>query len=74
MELTPLEGKFFFKVKMNYYNSIVYFYGLDRCDGFWKNNGLCMVYPKEYLNTESEAKLWRILDEAAQTYNEQLNQ
>lgn len=74
LEITPLNGKFFFKAKMNYYNSIVYFYGLDRCDGFWNNNGLCLVYPKEYLNTENEAKLQRVLDEVAQTYNEQLNQ
>lgn len=49
----------------------MYFYGLDRCDGFWENNGLCMVYPKRYVGTENEKKLMRVLDEVAESYREE---
>ena len=70
IELTPLSGKFYFKAKREYYGNIVYFYGLDRCDGFWQNNGLCMVYPKSYVGTENEVKLMRVLDEVAESYSE----
>ena len=70
MELTPLSGKFYFKAKIEYYGYIMYFYGLDRCDGVWENNGLCMVYPKTYVGTEIEKKLMQILDEAAESYSE----
>ncbi len=70
IELTPLEGTFYFKAKKEYYGNMMYFYGLDRLDGFWENNALCMVYPMEYVGTESEAKLMRVLDEAAASYCE----
>lgn len=70
IELTPLNGKFYFKAKMEYYSDMMYFYGIDRCDGFWENNGLCLVYPKEYAGTENEAKLMRVLDEVAESYTE----
>lgn len=72
LEITPLSGRFYFKAKMEYYEYIMYFYGMDRCDGFWKNNGLCMVYPKAYSGTENEKKLMDILDEAADSYNEEI--
>ncbi len=72
LELTPLSGKFYFKAKMEYYGDMMYFYGLDRCDGYWENNGLCMVYPKSYVGTESETKLMRVLDEVAESYKEEL--
>ena len=71
MELTALSGTFYFKAKVDYYGYIMYFYGLDRCDGAWENSGLCMVYPKEYLGTENEKKLMQILDEAAESYHEE---
>ena len=70
IEITPLSGKFYFKAKREYCGNIMYFYGLDRCDGFWKNNGLCMVYPKTYAGTENEVKLMRVLDEVAESYSE----
>lgn len=70
-ELTPLSGKFYFKAKKEYYNNMMYFYGLDRCDGFWKNNGLCVVYPKSYVGTENEVKLMKVLDEVAASYTEE---
>lgn len=70
MDLIPLSGKFYFKAKMNYFNYIMYFYGIDRCDGAWKNNGLCMVYPKTYVGTETERKLMSVLDEVANSYCE----
>lgn len=72
LEITPLSGKFYFKAKMEYYGYIMYFYGLDRCGGFYENNGLCMVYPKAYLGTENEKKLMKILDEAADSYDEEI--
>lgn len=71
MEITPLSGKFYFKAKVDYYGYIMYFYGMDRCDGYWENNGLCMVYPKTYAGTESELKLMQVLDEAAESYREE---
>ncbi|MCM1543119.1 MAG: hypothetical protein NC121_17925 [Blautia sp.] len=71
MDLTALSGKFYFKAKTEYYGDVMYFYGLDRCDGLWENNGLCMVYPKEYLGTKNEKKLMQILDEAAESYREE---
>ena len=55
---------------MEYFEDMVYFYGVDRCDGYWENNGLCMVYQKEYVGTENERTLMRILDEAAESYCE----
>ncbi|MFR6099340.1 MAG: hypothetical protein ACLUIS_04475 [Longibaculum sp.] len=71
IELTKLTGKFYFKAKIEYYQDMMYFYGFDRCNGFWENNGLCLVYPKAYVNTENELKLIGILDEVARSYNEQ---
>lgn len=71
MELTPLSGEFYFKAKMEYYGDIMYFYGLDRCNGLWENNGLCMVYQKTYMGTEHERKLMQVLDEAAGSYQEE---
>lgn len=70
IEITPLSGKFYFKAKKEYYGDIMYFYGFDRCDGFYENNGLCMVYPKAYVGTENEVKLMGVLDEVAESYNE----
>lgn len=71
IELTALSGKFYFKAKMEYFGYIMYFYGLDRCNGFWENNGLCMVYPKRYVGTENEKKLMWVLDETAESYREE---
>lgn len=71
VEITELSGPFYFKARMEYYEYLMYFYALDRCDGYWENNGLCMVYPKEYAGTENEMKLMRVLDEAADSYHEE---
>lgn len=71
IEMTALSEKFYFKARMEYYDCMMYFYGLDRCDGYWENNGLCIVYPKIYAGTENEKKLMRILDEAAESYREE---
>ncbi len=73
LDITPLKGKFYFKAKMNYYQHMMYFYGLDRCDGFWENNGLCIVYPKSYAGTENEIRLMQVLDKAAESYQEKKN-
>ena len=71
IELTVLSGKFYFKAKMEYFGCMMYFYGMDRCDGFWENCGLCMVYPKAYVGTENERKLMSVLAEAAESYREE---
>ena len=71
MEITPLSGNFYFKAKMDYYGDIMYFYGMDCCGDFGENNGLCLVYQKEYAGTENEQKLMRVLDEAAESYREE---
>lgn len=70
LELTPLTGRFYFKARMEYYQDMMYFYGMDRCEGFWENTGLCMVYPRAYVGTENERRLMRVLDEAAESYQE----
>lgn len=71
IEITTLSGKFYFRAKMQYYEHMMYFYAMDRCDGFWENNGLCIVYPKVYAGTENEMKLMKVLDEAANSYREE---
>lgn len=70
-EVTVLSGKFYFKAKKEYYGDMMYFYGLDRCDGYWENQGLCIVYPKAYVGTENERKMMKVLDEAADSYREE---
>ena len=70
-ELTPLNGKFYFKAKMESYGMMLYFYGLDRCEGFWVNNGLCVAYSTQDVGTEYEAKLMQVLDEVAASYQEE---
>jgi hypothetical protein len=65
-----LNGKFFFKAKKEYYGDMMYFYGFDRCDGFWENNGLCLVYPKSYVGTSDEEELIKMFDELVESYVE----
>lgn len=74
IELTPLNGNFYFKAKMEYDDDIMYFYALDRCDGFWENNGIGIIYPQEFLNTGIEQQLLKVLDETAESYKEVLIQ
>lgn len=71
-EVTPLSGKFLFRAKMEYYGDLMYFYGFKRFDDEYQPCGLCLVYPKEFDGTETERELMRILDEAADTYKEEL--
>lgn len=73
IDLTPLSGRFLFKAKMEYHGNMLYFYGLDRCEGFWENNGLCLVYQKQYVGTEYETTLMRLLDDVAASYKEEKN-
>ena len=70
IELTPLEGKFYFKAKKAYCDDMMYFYGLDRCNGYWENQGLCLVYPKSYVGTAAEEQLIKMFDELAESYTE----
>lgn len=83
LELTPLSGtlagfhdaaervKFYFRAKIEYYGSLMYFYGMDLCGGTLENQGLCMVYPKVLAGTEAERRLMSVLDEAAETCTEE---
>ena len=70
IDLVPLTGKFYFKAKKVYGENMAYFYGIDRCDGFWENNGICIVYPKSYVGTEDERKAMQVLDVVANSYIE----
>lgn len=70
MDLTPLTGRFYFKAKKEYHGDMVYFYGLDRFDGFWQNNALGVVYPRAYVGTSDEIKVMKMLDEVADSYTE----
>ena len=75
LEFTELKNKFYFKAKIRYYQKyLCYFYGFDREGGACKNYGLCMVYPQSFLGTENEAKLMKVLDDAAATYKEELTE
>lgn len=71
-EVIPLSGMFMFKAKMEYYGDVMYFYGYKRCGDPYQCSGLCLVYPKEYIDTENERLLMRTLDEAAESYTEEL--
>ncbi|MCI9121244.1 MAG: hypothetical protein HFG00_06955 [Oscillibacter sp.] len=71
LELTPLSGTFYFRAKMEYYGERMYFYGMDRCGGVLENEGLCLVYPKAIAGTEAEQKLLGVLDEAAESWQEE---
>lgn len=71
LECTALTGTFYFKARVPYYDNLMYFYGLDCCEGFFENQGLCLVYPKELAGTEAEQKLTAVLDEAAESYREE---
>lgn len=70
IDLVPLTGKFYFKAKKAYGQDMAYFYGIDRCDGFWLNNGICIVYPKSYVGTQDEVKAMQVLDAVANSYVE----
>ena len=70
IELTPLNGRFYFKARKEYHGDMIYFYGLDRYDGFWQNNALGVVYPKCYVGTVDETKVMKMLDEVAESYTE----
>lgn len=66
-----IKGKFMFRAKLPYYDDqLVYMYCFDMADGVWENTALCVIYPKEYENTNDENKLMAILDEAAESYRE----
>lgn len=71
LEFTALTGTFYFKARVPYYDNLMYFYGLDCCEGFFENQGLCLIYPKELAGTEAERKLTAVLDEAAGSYREE---
>lgn len=76
IELTPLSGRFLFKAKKEYYSetdrSMMYFYGFIGLADEYDCNGLCLVYPKEYVGTENERFLMKVLDDAAASYKEEL--
>lgn len=66
-----LKGIFKFRAKIPYYDDqLVYMYGFDMADGAWENTALCVIYPKEYENTDDEKLLMHALDEAANSYCE----
>ena len=69
ISIEPLEGKFMFRAKRDYYGDMMYFYGFElKGEEYWDKAGLCLVYPKEYVGTKDEDKLMQILDEAAKSF------
>lgn len=69
--LEPLEGMFMFRAKKEYYDDMMYFYGVELDESeYWDMAGLCLVYPKEYVGTENEEILMQVLDKAAQSFQE----
>lgn len=68
VEFVPLSGKFLFKAKINYYSYMMYFYGFERKDEDCSPAGLCLVYHKDIVGTESEKMLMKVLDEAAESF------
>ena len=68
IEITALKGQYLFKAKMEYYGDMMYFYGFEKEDVYFTQAGLCMVYPKEYVGTEDEKILMKVLDEAAESF------
>lgn len=71
LEYTPLSGTFYFKARIRYYEHLMYFYGMDCCEGYFENQGLCLIYPKTLVGTETERRLMAVLDEAAESYREE---
>lgn len=71
-EVTPREGKFLFSAKIPYYNYVLYFYGMDRCDGYWENNGIGIQYPRSIIGTPLESAVIAAMDEAARSYKEEV--
>ncbi|MCH5203364.1 MAG: hypothetical protein J1F03_01385 [Oscillospiraceae bacterium] len=67
-ELCPLSGKFLFKAKCGYYKYMMYFYAFERESDLFSQAGLCLVYPADYLGTQDEARLMRVLDDAAESF------
>ena len=71
MEIEALSGKYLFRAKQQYYGDMMYFYGFVCEDGYWQQAGLCLVYPKEYAGTEDEKKLMEVLDEVAESFQQE---
>ena len=69
LRFEPADGLFLFKAVAEYYDQMVYFYAFEteRDEDMWQL-ALCMYYPKEYVNTENERILMRVLDEAAVSF------
>lgn len=67
IELCPLSGKFLFKAKCKYYKYMMYFYAFEREHDLFSQAGLCLVYPVDYIGTENEARLIKVLDDSAAT-------
>lgn len=68
IELTPLEGKFLFKAKMDYFKELMYFYAFERAEDVFNQAGLCVVYPKSMQGTEDEKELMQLLDRVAESF------
>lgn len=60
-----------FKCKTDYYGQTMVLYGMDR-GTIWENCGIALVYNKDIEGTPLEEKLIKILDEAAETYTENI--
>ena len=69
LQYEAADGMFLFRAVMEYYGDRICYYAfeMEREEDEWQL-GLCMMYPAAYENTENEAILKRVLDEAAKTF------
>ncbi len=71
-ETTPKEGNFLFSAKIPYHDGVIYFYGFDRCGGYWENNGIGVQYKRSIMGTPFESALVAAVDEAVRSYKEEV--
>lgn len=73
-EIWRMAGRTLFRAdcRLTTANKRMYFYALDRCGGFWEDNGICLIYPEELHGTELESRLRTALDIAANSYEERI--
>lgn len=71
-EVYPIEGLFLFSAKIPYYDEVMYFYGFDRCGGYWENNGIGIQYKRSLMGTPFENALINAVNEAARSYTEEV--
>ena len=67
--MKPANGMFLYKTLTEYYGDQLYYYAFEKDNKNSKEKlGLCMEYPKEYVGTDDEKVLMKVLDEVAESF------